>query len=108
MEVVNIKKEYLKKAGYKDLEDWNAHENHVYIGRNMSFYVKGADTSKWRNPFSVKKYGLDKCLELYEDHVRKSHLYNELPELKGKILGCWCKPEKCHGDVLIKLLNEKD
>ena len=20
--------------------------------------------------------------------------------------GCWCKPNKCHGDVLLKLYNE--
>lgn len=27
-----------------------------------------------------------------------------LPELKGR-LGCWCKPEACHGDVLVELLE---
>lgn len=26
-------------------------------------------------------------------------------ELKGKILGCWCKPKRCHGDNLIWLLD---
>jgi len=30
----------------------------------------------------------------------------KLPELKGKILGCWCKPNKFHGDILIKSINE--
>ncbi len=30
----------------------------------------------------------------------------ELMKLKGKNLGCWCKPEGCHGDVLIKILEE--
>lgn len=29
-----------------------------------------------------------------------------LDELKGKTLGCWCKPECCHGDVLINLLKK--
>jgi predicted RNA methylase len=29
-----------------------------------------------------------------------------LPELVGKRLGCHCKPLPCHGDVLIKLLEE--
>ena len=24
-------------------------------------------------------------------------------ELKGKILGCWCKPLPCHGDIIIKI-----
>jgi hypothetical protein len=32
---------------------------------------------------------------------------NDLHELNGKELGCWCKPDKCHGDILIKLYNEK-
>ena len=27
-------------------------------------------------------------------------------ELTGKILGCWCNPEPCHGHVLVKLYKE--
>jgi hypothetical protein len=35
------------------------------------------------------------------------HLLNDLHELKGgKILGCWCKPQACHGDVLLELLDK--
>lgn len=30
-----------------------------------------------------------------------------LSELKGKTLGCWCKPNPCHGDVLLTLLKEE-
>jgi hypothetical protein len=26
-------------------------------------------------------------------------------ELKGKVLGCWCKPELCHGDVLVEIVE---
>lgn len=29
-----------------------------------------------------------------------------LPELKGKVLGCFCKPKACHGDVLADLVNK--
>jgi hypothetical protein len=29
-----------------------------------------------------------------------------LKKLKNKVLGCWCYPEKCHGDILIKILEE--
>jgi len=108
MDVVNVKKKYLQESGYDDFEDWNKKDKHLYIGRNMDFYVKGTKASKWKNPYSVKKYGLEKCLELYEKHVRESELYNQLEELKGKILGCWCKPDACHGDILIKLLKEKN
>ncbi len=105
--VVNIKKEELKKRGISNLEEWNAKNNTLYIGRH-NVYVKGAIASKWQNPFSVKKYGRDKCLEMYEEYIKsKPEFYNSLEELEGKELGCWCKPESCHGDILIRLLEEK-
>ena len=27
-------------------------------------------------------------------------------ELDGKVLGCWCHPQPCHGHTLIQLINE--
>ena len=30
----------------------------------------------------------------------------EIPLLAGKTLGCWCKPNPCHRDVLVKLVQE--
>ena len=106
MSVVNVKKSYLAKNNIGSFEEWAERSDSVYIGRNMSFYVKGATKSKWSNPFTVKKYGLDECLVEYEKYVRETTLYKELPELQGKTLGCWCKPNPCHGDILVKLLDE--
>ena len=106
MSVVNVKKEHLQKNGYKDFQDWAKNPNHIYIGCGMSIYVTGTTLSKWQNPFHVKKYGLNTSLEMYEKYIRQSVLYDYLDELRGKLLGCLCYPEKCHGDVLIKLLNE--
>lgn len=72
----------------------------------MTFYIKGATKSKWSNPYSVKKYGRVKCLEMYEEYILNTPmLLNSLEELNNKILGCWCKPEACHGDILIKLVK---
>ena len=34
-------------------------------------------------------------------------LMDSITELNGRILGCWCHPERCHGDILIKLFMEK-
>lgn len=34
------------------------------------------------------------------------HLLNDLHELKGKTLGCFCSPLACHGDVLVELVNQ--
>lgn len=104
---VNVRKIHLNKRGIKDFEEWSKRKNSVYIGRNMSFYVKGAIGSIWYNPFTSKKYGREKCLELYEQYIRSNkELLSKLHELKGKELGCWCKPLACHGDILIKLIKE--
>lgn len=106
--IINIKKKELQKKGINDFEDWISKPNTVYIGRNMEVYVAGAKKSIWANPFSIKKYGLDTCLQLYEEYIKNNKsLYYRLSELEGKELGCWCKPNKCHGDILIKLLKYK-
>lgn len=107
MNVINVKKQNLQQLNYVDFEDWNNDDNNVYIGRNMSFYVKGCTASKWQNPFSTKKYGRQEALRLYYEYITKSSLINDIDELDGKTLGCWCKPSACHGDILIDLLNEK-
>lgn len=107
--IVSVSKKTLNKRGINDFEAWNERDNTLYIGRNMNFYVKGTFQSKWHNPFPVKKYGRDKCLELFEEYIKNNKsLYDNLDELKEKELGCWCKPELCHGDILIKLLNSKN
>jgi hypothetical protein len=81
----------------------------VYIGRAIHRGGWNIPTSKWANPFKTKDFNSrEECLRCYEVYVRNNPvLYSSLYELEGKVLGCWCKPDPCHGDVLIKLLNEK-
>lgn len=69
----------------------------IYIGR----------PSKWGNPFSIGKDGTRaEVIEKYRKYIlNKSELMSQLSELKNKILGCWCKPKACHGDVLVELVN---
>ena len=65
-------------------------------------------TTKWGNPFIVGKDGNhEECVEKHMLwFVNQPELIADLHELKGKILGCWCKPEKwCHGDNFIYLLD---
>jgi len=99
MQVVNLKKKELNKIGYNNVQEWLLSPNHVYIGRNLNFPTAGVVTpnSVWRNPFKVKKYGRDECLKLYAKYILDGELYNKLNDLDGKILGCWCHPEPCHG-----------
>lgn len=69
----------------------------VYIGR----------PSKWGNPFAIGKDGnRDEVIEKYRKYItNKPDLMNDLYEIKGKILGCWCRPNKCHGDILVELCS---
>ncbi len=69
----------------------------VYIGR----------LSKWGNPYIVGKHGTrDHVVALYKKYILNTELKFELEELRGKTLMCFCKPEKCHGDILVELLNQ--
>jgi hypothetical protein len=77
----------------------------VYIGRAMS--SQGFNASKWGNPFKVGRDGTPaEVIAKYEAHLRsRPDLMAALPELRGKVLGCWCAPGTCHGDVLARLAN---
>lgn len=79
----------------------------IYIGRRINMGGWNLPDSKWRNPFSVKEYGREKALIKYEKYLHKSGLINDIEELRGKVLGCWCHPEPCHGHILVRLLNER-
>ena len=75
-----------------------------YIGRG----------SYWGNPYSmydegndreevIRKYKYDFDYEKFPNK-EKSEVY----KLAGKRLGCFCKPQACHGDILADFLNSWD
>lgn len=75
----------------------NSHYD-IYIGRS----------SKWGNPFRMRDESeRDKVCDDYEEWFYTTDLPNHLHELKGKVLGCYCKPKRCHGDFLVKITNNK-
>lgn len=76
--------------------------------RHEEYDVLIARPSKWGNPFQIGRDGSrEQVITMYEIHLRRRpDLLASLPELAGKRLGCHCKPEACHGDVLVKLLRE--
>lgn len=77
----------------------------VYIGRAMP--RRGLKASRWANPFRIGPDGTrDEVIDKYAEWLdAQPELLACLPELAGKVLGCWCAPERCHGDVLIDLAN---
>lgn len=78
----------------------------VYIGR---------DCGRWRdagfgNPFKIRP-GLS-CKAVIAKYIawilapeQKALRERVRRELRGKVLGCWCKPLACHGDVLAKIAD---
>ena len=69
----------------------------VYIGR----------PSIWGNPFIIGKDGTrEEVIKKYEIWVKTQSL--DFGILKNQILGCWCKPLACHGDILAKLADESN
>ena len=78
----------------------------IYIGRG----------SPWGNPYSHLSYGKakfetrtrDEAIDKYKEWIlTQPELLSRLEELRGKRLGCYCSPLRCHGHVLVELLNER-
>jgi len=115
MGVVNVKVNYIRAFGFDNLKEWMEDADNEYIGRRGVIFVERKRfpevSSKWANPFKLVpgKTG-DQVMEEYENYIRKKiiedNLIEELLDLEGKNLGCWCAPNRCHGDVLLKLIEE--
>lgn len=94
-------------------------EYDVYIGR----------PGKWGNPFMIDEdHNRDDVIQMYKEWlngereislITAKSMGNDFrlnpptieeiqKELKGKILGCWCSPRKCHGDILAEIANSND
>lgn len=80
----------------------------VYIGRG----------SIYGNPFSHKdgttaKYKVatrEEAIRRFDEWIQTKPGLMVLvrQELRGKVLGCWCRPKACHGEVLARIADEYD
>ncbi len=79
----------------------------VYIGREG----RGND-GYFGNPFSVNHHGgRERAIELYREYFLKritmdSVFAAKVDSLRGKRLGCFCKPKACHGDIIVEYLED--
>lgn len=79
----------------------------VYIGRGSAF----------GNPYSHLKYSkaqfivdsreesIVKYKEWFYEQLKDPEFLKLVLSLKGKTLGCYCKPKNCHGDIIVEYLN---
>jgi hypothetical protein len=74
----------------------------IYIGRG----------SDWGNPYAIGFDGdRDEVIRKFQYDFERGFLKSrkdDVLKLKGKILGCHCKPAACHGDVIANYLNSLD
>jgi Domain of unknown function (DUF4326) len=86
----------------------STNENRVVHCKRKAFDIYIGRPSKWGNPFVIGKDGTRvQVIEKYEAWLRtQPDLLAALPELRGKVLGCWCSPQACHGDVLVRLAEQ--
>lgn len=99
--VLNIKKE----TEYQSVKSTPEYE---YIGRG----------SDWGNPYAMFDGSPDEGVSSRDEVIAKFKYDFERGFLKknkedalalmGKKLGCFCKPQSCHGDVIAEFLNSYD
>lgn len=78
--------------------------------KEMDLYVAIDRGTIWGNPFITPADGerseVIKNFKWYYQH--KPSLQRQIESLRGKVLGCWCYPDDCHGDILIEALKNGD
>ncbi|MFG1319874.1 DUF4326 domain-containing protein [Xanthobacter autotrophicus] len=72
----------------------------------------------WGNPFPIDSGGKGRATYLYGRWLAgaypgheglRAEILRRLPELRGKLLCCWCALEDpCHADVLIEMANKPE
>ncbi len=78
----------------------------VYIGRS-----KIPDVGYFGNPYHIGADGtreevLAKYLEYFiKRNKTDEEFHKRILDLAGKRLGCFCKPEACHGDIIARYLD---
>lgn len=117
MSVVNCKVKNIRPE-YNNLVEWMNDDNNVYIGRKCVVFIDGErypkKSSNFANPYKIGIDGTrEEIIKKYKKYIIKKinedeSIMDEFLALKGKNLGCWCYPDKCHGNILLELLNNID
>lgn len=112
--VVNVRIKNIRPQ-YSNLHQWILDkETNAYIGRARVVFIDGVrypfEDSIWANPYKITETQTrEQVLKLYREYIEEKLKSNpgmikKLIKLEGKKLGCWCKPECCHGDILVELI----
>lgn len=79
----------------------------INIGEGV---VLGIKRSPWANPYSItaehdREWVINEYRAWLKKELQEPFKLAAFNALQGKTLGCWCKPENCHGDVILEHLQ---
>lgn len=100
-------------------DDYTSKENNFYIGRpsilSNPFTHDGKRSSLAKLSFKTR----EEAINAYEEYFHKmmelddsfknefNKIYEKYKNGEDVYLGCFCKPLKCHGDIIAKELQKK-
>jgi hypothetical protein len=86
----------------------NLHFHVLKYAKDKGIYKQIDRYSEFGNPFFLDSDGTrDEVCDGYIEYFKhKRSLHNKVKDLKGKVLGCHCAPQRCHGDHLKQLADE--
>jgi hypothetical protein len=73
-------------------------------------FVRIDRKTEWGNPFEMPDDGdRDAVVGKFERFYfpQKDSLLTKTEGLSGKVLGCWCHPERCHGHIIAEAVNRE-
>ena len=101
------------------VDDFTSTENNFYIGRpsilSNPFTHDGKRSSLAKLSFKTR----EEAINAYEEYFHKmmelddsfknefNKIYEKYKNGEDVYLGCFCKPLKCHGDIIAKELQKK-
>lgn len=97
------------RAGETVVANQHRHADFIKWADSTGVYERVDRNTRWGNPFVLPDDGdRDRVIESYAEHYlpNKPSLLGHIEGLKGKVLGCWCHPEPCHGDVLAEKADQ--
>jgi hypothetical protein len=86
----------------------NLHFHVLKYAKDKGIYKQIDRYSEFGNPFFLDSDGTrDQVCDGYIEYFKhKRSLHSKVKDLKGKVLGCHCAPQRCHGDHLKQLADE--
>ena len=95
------------EAGETVVANLRSHRDLIAWATRAGLFVLVDRRSPLGNPFVMRRESerAEVC-DKYVEHLRaRLDLIEQARALRGRVLGCWCAPRRCHGDTLAGIAN---